>query len=384
MDFNKLQISGQPPRLTVELPVFRASAFEASPEQLLQHSQRTFGSSAFELADMLQLLPDQTRSSVLEMETKNLQDLVYDDHTYYCTCSRTDLLRFVNQHFSRVRETSGRVIVETDVGLFTFIHTDRHLIVRFNGNEKAPEAIAPASQDYDSLRKCASGLWCIRDDDDIVRPGKTQHWQRLDDVDDLLLSLRIEHKNSIYFLSQRTYQDIELRVRFARDLGEALQKVCARIRDTFATPELELSFDMFTTTCQRSYSNPEGLGIITAGFSLILNDAFHLIYRQRADQLSQSQSPSQDKLDRDKTDFMTQCLSLRQDLFSVYEATPSILSLQNRLIEVVKDAPALVFGQCGLSLKLKACGQIILHRSVGVPEEWLVILRGGDGNVLVG
>jgi hypothetical protein len=203
-------------------------------------------------------------------------------------------------------------------------------------------------------------------------------------VDDLLLSSSIEHKNSIYFLSQKAYQDIKLRVRFAKDLGQALQEVYARNREIFTIPGLDLTFGAFIASCQNNYSDPECLGVIEAGLSLMWNDAFHLIYRRRADQPSQSQSPYQDNIKRDKLDFITRCVVLHQDLFSVYEATPSIVSLQNRLTVVFGDAPALVFGQCGLSIKFKACGQIILHRSVGVPEAWLGILRRGDGNVLVG
>jgi len=169
MPYNKLNISDVSNRITLEIPVFQDNVFDITTEQILAASRgdRNFGSCAFELADLLKLLPGQSRSHQLETRVSSLQDLFTDDETYYCRCPRDSTLRLITQHFVSIQEAPGRLYIQTDIGLFTIIRTDRRLLLRVNQNERATDVKAPRNQDYDSLKKCAAGLWRLREGDRI-------------------------------------------------------------------------------------------------------------------------------------------------------------------------------------------------------------------------
>lgn len=164
--YNMLRIIDGADGLIIDIPVFRGPMLDASAEEILRplNISRVFGSCAFELASLLQLLPGQPLAGLMETKTYSFQQLVYDTDTYYAKCSRDGLLRLITQHFSSIKESSGHLVIKTSIGTFTLTQTDRLLVVKVNCSERAASAIAPQNQDYSSLKKCAAGLWCTREE----------------------------------------------------------------------------------------------------------------------------------------------------------------------------------------------------------------------------
>ena len=150
--------------------MFPKSAFEASTADIMPTPNRIFGSCAFELADLLQLLPGQCRSQEMRTELLSFHDSLHDEETYYCRCSREGLLQLLAQHFFTIQESPEQLSVQTTIELFTLIRTERRLLVRLNANERASNAKAPDNQDYSVLKKCAAGLWSLRERD-VFRYG---------------------------------------------------------------------------------------------------------------------------------------------------------------------------------------------------------------------
>lgn len=195
--------------------MLRGTIFDITTADLLVEpsNSRIFGSCLFELASVLKLLPGQYRANLLETESSTLHEMFYDKDTYYGKCSRESLFRLVTQHFVSIRESSGHLIVHTAISVFTFIQTDRRLLVRVNGNERATGVLVPENQNYLALKQCTAGLWCVREGDEVslkageyLKRGTVKNWTGSINVDTLILTQSIEHHTCLYFLPHETFQ----------------------------------------------------------------------------------------------------------------------------------------------------------------------------------
>jgi hypothetical protein len=381
--YNNLGISGPLRKLTLSIPIFGSDTFNTG-EEIFENSNWAYGSSAFELASVLQLLPGQGRASSLIAETVSLQELLYDDDTYYSRCSHNDILRFVTQHFVSIREAPGRLILQTDIGLFTFIQTDRKLLIRCNSSERRTGVIAPHNQDYEALRKCVLGQWCLREGDeynedstiDYLIPGPVQKWHGPFDVDLLLLFHNIDHKNCIYFLSQEIYQEIDLWVRFTDDVGEALEWLYEHHPEAF--PFMGFAFDFLKKLKRkmRRLTDPQYLGSHISIVRTTLQDAI------RKDAPDGSGGSIIDK--EVGGDIIARFGEYQLELFEIYRTTPTREALKDKMISSLSDTPELVRGQLGMCRWRGANAQFILGRAVAAPKAWLDLLNAGDGWCYVG
>jgi len=367
----------------LSIPIFGNDAFNTSgEEEVLENSGSAYGSSAFELASVLQLLPGQRRESSLITETVSFQELLYDDDTYYSRCSRDGILRFITQHFVSIRETPGRLMLQTDIGLFTFIQTDRRLLARCNKSERRMGVVAPRNQDYEALKKCVLGQWCLREGDEYSEhspyliPGQVQKWDGPFDVDLLLLFHNIDHKNCIYFLSQEIYQEIDLWVRFTDDVGEALEWLYEHHPEKFPFMDMAFHFvkDLKRTT--RRLTDPRKLGAHDSMVRMTLGDA---IRKEAPDGSGCS------IVDREVgMDIIARFQEYQLKLLEIYRITPTREALKDKLTSSLSDTPELVRGQLGMSRWRGANAQVILNRAIVAPKLWADLLSAGDGWCYVG
>ncbi len=155
-------------------------------------------------------------------------------------CSRNGLFRSITQHFRSIKEVSDHLVIKTSIGTFTIIQTDGLLVVKVNCSERAASAIAPPNQDYSSLKKCAAGIWCIREENhtnethQVVLPGTVQDWARFLGVGALLFVQNIDHQYCLYFFPKEEYQGIQLRFQCASEFGGAMLWLYERERTKFA------------------------------------------------------------------------------------------------------------------------------------------------------
>jgi hypothetical protein len=380
--YNMLRILNGADGLVIDMPIFRGPMLDASAEEILHPSNisRVFGSCAFELASVLQLLPGQPRAGLMETETCSFQELFYDTHTYYAKCSRDGLFRLITQHFSSIKESSGHLVIKTSIGTFTLIQTDRRLVVKINCSERSASAMAPPNQDYSSLKKCAAGLWCMRVENhtdethQVVLPGSVQDWASFPDVGALLFVLNIDHQNCLYFFPKEEYQEIQFRFQFASDLGDAMLWLYERERTKFAW--MLISFEGYERLMEFRVWHEEVLArqvtivhsIITQALSLTLTCAEDAPHRASLGDVNQ---------------FLNRSLRFHNALLAAYRLNPTQTTLRTLLLDALEDKQ-LVAGQLGLAFLYRGNADFILHRAVSSPRSWLDIITAVDGDVYVG
>ncbi|KAL5585689.1 hypothetical protein FOVSG1_013381 [Fusarium oxysporum f. sp. vasinfectum] len=387
--YNKLRVTKPHGGILLDLPIIGDSSFETRGDQMLGPAYRAiYGSSSFELAAMLQLLPGQTRNGELETETLNLENLFHDEETYYCSCSSDGLLRFVTQHFVNVQDTAGHLVVNTDVGAFTFLKTDRRTLVRYNGNNRRQPAIAPQNQDFDSLKMCAAGKWCLREGDTQTgmefTPGQVQRWVGPLTVDGLLWITCIDHKNCLYFLSQETYLQVESRLKFARALGTALGWLFENSLDAFRS--MDEALETKTVMDSTKITKVEDLPLLIIMTRRMLADAMHVQGSERAGESRHQDGVSGNNMvdQNPSLAFVERVGRYQDELFKLFENDPSHVALQTRLLQTAADTPDIVAGQLGAALLVKGNAEFILHRSIPSPALWLELLTSLNGYVFVG
>lgn len=98
--YNHLQLLGE--SSAIRMPIFPDQSLSAS-SNFAAPATLYLGSSVFELADTLSLLPHQANSQLLPYENVQLQHLVVDSNSYYSKISQRGLVRLICDHFLRPR-----------------------------------------------------------------------------------------------------------------------------------------------------------------------------------------------------------------------------------------------------------------------------------------
>lgn len=412
--YSNLRVSDPSKDLILDIPVLRGPAFEVTTDDILvpPTEPRAFGSCAFELAGILKLLPGQSRSSLLTTEPTSIQKLICDKDTYYGKSSRHGLFQFITQHFVSLRESSGHIIIQTDLGIFTLIQTDRRLLVRVNSEGKAPSSavLAPQDQDYFALRQCAAGKWCLREGDQTIWetlqfliPGTARKWAGPIDIDSLLHMQFIEHHNCIYFLDTAAFKELQFRMQCAIDLQDALEELYEQKSEAF--PSMKMSFKIFAVMNQKRLIDKDDLSTHVGVVKLMIADAMALgnpqaegesptqesssnadIPTEGASGASKEGSSEEGEAERSKQAvvFLGRCHRFHGTLLQAYRATSTRRTLLDLLTSTLEQDPKVVNGQVALSLLYRGNAQFILHRAVSVSQAWLDMLTAAEGDVYVG
>lgn len=264
----------------LQLPLLTSEAFKIESANIKPMSVLRSGCSGFDLADLLELLPNQSRSHLLETETVTVPETFFDGRSYYCRCSRHGLFEFITQHFSSIRLSNDRLQVQTDVGRFTLKQTDRRLLVHFDAHDRASSKRAPSNQDYSALRKIAAGMWCVRAGDELnsgggysVAPETVNEWKGPFDVDTTLCLQNISHPRCIYFLASDFVDNLETRKRFASKCEESLIWLFEKRRESF--PFMSESIDLLTVLRAKQFTAPEYLDVHVRAVKMMLADAMN-------------------------------------------------------------------------------------------------------------
>jgi len=223
------------------------------------------GSSAFELLDVLQLLPGQRNSNLLVTEQVPLTDIIADHRSYYSRITQVGLLELICQHFHSISETGDGVSVLTTIGTFIFSTTERSHTVVFDARKRSMTCIAPINQDFGSLQQSAAGKFRVRqnlnhsffEEHSADAPVGPPRWIPMRPRIALWHS-ELDHPNCIRFMSANDLDEVNQTFAFA--------VVCQR--QAFETLEQRVSyFDQYTQ---------EGLGTLKIMSLKEISKAEHL------------------------------------------------------------------------------------------------------------
>jgi hypothetical protein len=404
MAYNNIRILHPSRDMILDIPIFRGRVFEANTEDLLAspNDSRAFGSCAFEFASILKLLPGQSRTTLLETEPTSVHQLICDKETYYAKSSRHGLFQLITQHFVSLRESSGHIIIQTDIGIFTLIQTERRLLVRVNSEGKALSSavLAPEGQDYVALQHCARGQWCQREGDHVLWvpeqrfiPGAVREWAGPIDTDSLLFKQNIEHHNCIYFLEAATFQELQFRMQCAFDLQDVLEWIYEQRSELF--PYMAQSFKTCAALKNTPYVTKEDLRAHLFIVKLLIGDAMELESspaeegspareNEPYERVSPADGSSAAQEKPSPATLLSRCLRLHGTLLRAYRVAPTQQTLQDILLSVLEEDHRLVGGQVPFAFLFRGNAQFLLHRAVSVPQILLDVLTAAEGEVYIG
>lgn len=437
--YNHINFGGDNSTATLILPVLDLSALTASSGYNVPKTLY-FGSSVFELADVLQLLPGQANSDTLSVEEIPLADIICDERTYYSKISQTGLLRLVCQHFHSISETGNELSVRTNIGTFQFARTENGNTVRFAARERSATCIAPKDQDFDSLQESALGRFCIRENfnsdyfmkDAGIAIGPPEWISMRPNI--AITHSDLDHRSCIRFMTAQDYDEINREERFVDRILDLIFQVLEQRLSHFDDYTKE-GLGIVKTLSMKVLTSPEHLGIATAACKWVLSGAA----RAPADELvplaqqdseattvsgtlegirPEAQRSHEDSTQtairvRSKTETTTKGItrhppvigspatqtdSTGLDLAAQRLVVIAAQELQNlealnstsddamrtRIEHISDSQPRILAILAAIQIVRKANAKIIRTASAPVPERWLQLLGAADTDTLIG
>ena len=150
-------LSGDPiTGFVVVLPKF-SKTLSGSRLDIKLHSTTRFGSCAFDLAERLGLLSNQSNPVLGEVETIPLRDLMHNSVTYCARISRHFLVWLISEHVQELWQLGDRTYISTDIGQFMLYAHEGRSLVHFDGSTRTSTATVIAGQSLEDIRRIANG-----------------------------------------------------------------------------------------------------------------------------------------------------------------------------------------------------------------------------------
>ena len=353
----------------LELPYLNLAALSAPSQYVIPKALYT-GNSAFELADLLQLLPGQQQSDLLIVQEVNVAELIHDENTYYCKISQEGILRLICANFVSVTNCSGGFIVKTRIGTFSFGHMQEHMTLRFFSRERSQSDEVLDGQDYLMIQDCARGKFC--------RIGETGEsiWSKVS-ILQAILDPQIVHQRCPRFMTSQGYRNLGDLKAFADDLITVILEVIEDRRDVLESfrrqdiPGSESCLPLLVMTSQVNFKKPEHF---RAALKLI--KAIYDIYRIPG-------TPGNPDSTREGGTFgwMMSILEVLVELKDIYKAEGRTAVLLN--IKEEQDVRVLMT-LAGISVQAKASSGIIQACSIEAPEKFIHMIDSIDVDILIG
>ena len=140
----------------VVLPKF-SKGLSSTRLDIKLHSTTRFGSCAFDLAERLGLLSNQSSKVLGEVETIPLRDLVHNSVTYCARISRHFLVWLISEHVQELWQLDDRTYISTDIGRFTLYAHEGRSLVHFDGSIRTSTATTIPGQSLEDIRRIANG-----------------------------------------------------------------------------------------------------------------------------------------------------------------------------------------------------------------------------------
>ena len=140
----------------VVLPKF-SKGLSSTRLDIKLHSTTRFGSCAFDLAERLGLLSNQSSKVLGEVETIPLRDLVHNSVTYCARISRHFLVWLISEHVQELWQLGDRTYISTDIGQFTLYAHEGRSLVHFDGSIRTSTATTIPGQSLEDIRRIANG-----------------------------------------------------------------------------------------------------------------------------------------------------------------------------------------------------------------------------------
>jgi hypothetical protein len=142
----------------VTLPKF-SKALAGRRLNIQLDSATKFGSCAFELAERLGLLPDQTDNMSNEIENIPLDNLVHTGDRYCARISRHFLVWLISEHVQEIWQAGDRTHASTDIGRFTLYEHEGRPFVHYDGSIRTTTASTIPDQALEDIQQVANGMY---------------------------------------------------------------------------------------------------------------------------------------------------------------------------------------------------------------------------------
>jgi hypothetical protein len=158
-EVNRLRYDVTSNRFVVSIPTFREANFHDT--SLLDEGNLTlsgfYSSSTFHLADVLQILPGQTRNTGTIFLHRSVLQPTNFQHLYCAPCSRIGLARLICRFFSSISEHGNVIRIRTTLGLFELYNERLGIFVHFSPEACADQKHPLAQNHFDNVKRFAQG-----------------------------------------------------------------------------------------------------------------------------------------------------------------------------------------------------------------------------------
>jgi hypothetical protein len=218
-------LSGDPNTgFVVVLPKF-SKGLSGSGLKIQLDSTTRFGSCAFDLAERLGLVSNQSNTILGEVETIPLHDLVHNNVTYCARISRHFLVRLISEHVQELWQDGDRTCISTNIGKFTLYAHEGRPLVHFDGSIRTNTAAVLADQALEDIQRVTNG----------EAKNRSGIWKKLS-INDLAIVYG-PLPLVVRYLRAQDIEEWRLLMLFTGILGEVLQSVVQSVTapESFAT-----------------------------------------------------------------------------------------------------------------------------------------------------
>ncbi|KAE9366390.1 hypothetical protein N431DRAFT_472934 [Stipitochalara longipes BDJ] len=360
-DYNQLSY-GDSGGINLKIPYFDTVALTVSssypaPNRIAR------GNSAFELAEVLQLLPGQLNTARLKLQQLNLRTLVYDETSYYCRISLDPLIQLIIHHFTSVRTENNTVITRTTIGTFNFSRTTLGQSVRFSGRDRVANSVSPPEQLLDAVKKSVSGRFQRRKGAGLALHEDYSHipliWESMR-LEEALIFADLEEPNCIRFMTKEDYEELQFQKNYATVVLENFVGVMeARAEDFTALTE-----------------NLDAEEHVSYKSERVENRCFW----SRSPEQNDSIYPREDRIysqlyNRSRHTYTQQMNAFRRNRDEAANLETLIAITEENLARAIWQA-------CFASLT-KANSSIILVNAIVAPQQWIDLVTMPDVDILI-
>ena len=369
-------------RITLKMPYFDKSALAAS-SSFPAPKCITRGNSAFELAEVLQLLPGQSNTARWKLQELDLRTLVYDEISYYCRISLEPLIRLIIDHFTSVRAENNTLITRTKVGTFTFSRTTLGQIVRFSGRDRATSSVSSPEQLFDAVKKCASGQFQRRKGAGLAFHEDYSHipliWESMK-LEEAFIYTDLEEPNCIRFMTKEDYDEMQFQKNYASVVLENFVSVTEARAEDFAALGKDLDIIMILKDC--SITKASEMKIVASGVAFAISAAWKANGQPEVPLPEQHDSiyPWADRIHSQQYNRSRHIYSQQMSAFRRNRDEAANLEA---LIAIAEQNLSWAIWQACFASLAKANFNIILVNAVVAPQQWIDLVIMPDVDILM-
>ncbi|KAL2842265.1 hypothetical protein BJX68DRAFT_270712 [Aspergillus pseudodeflectus] len=347
--WNELHLGNISNDVVLRMPRFSEDVLRLGTDYVAP-TNGVYGSGAFKLAAILQLLPGQANETLVQADEFGLHELVYDESTYYSRISKRGLLKLVSGKVSRISQEGGSLVAKTSIGSFSFRRIDGKVLIMRIFSDVPPEDIGRLERDDSSPE-----IW-MEDYEESTTTG-SHSWTDPVDSSIAIFYPDLDHPRCPRFMRVREYRQLEHQLQHNDDLLTSFIWVTQQRPDFFESFTQPLR--LIQVLEHKRVEERRELEVNMSACRLILSElASNLGLQQQAD----------------RNRYLARCSNFHDDLLEVYGEGRSRIAMQNHMLDLVERDQPLVTGVSNLALLGRANAKFLLTLAIPAPDMWIEML----------